>query len=805
MYNQYYIILKEPIDVTEKIVDGFRGFGEAQQSYDSNPISIFDSKSKVPDKKDDLVLERKDVHESQVSVVNNGSQKVLTSKRKLKTIRKIQSDSHLNHTSIKSVMEKRNMLKAAKRNILISNREGNDTLSLKKNKHIKSTVKSNENTDNSNLSGKEESLNSYTQSPLPGPIESSSHKTILRPSKLDNVTEESSAINGRFSKFGQPSKERKGKRQWKPSLKMQQHVTSLEAKGVRDSSIVVQHSSASVVQAKFGQTTFGSPMNIPSGIASTELLESGAMKNRDGNCISGPDRRIPLSDSNEQIDEILESRWGSSRLRKVENKFVKTGSRVGRSPSTSSELGASLPVSHLEVSSKSNYNNKSILVTSNQNCDSVKNGDMEIPSDNKLNDSKLKNSKKISGMRSQHKKPLIRQAKLIDQKTELKSNMSTSKENTPIAKLSSPLIRESKLKLNQDVLEQLRVPSRQVEFYQAIQRSMQSAERKPPKLIHNLQNPAGTALVSCNDDVEFKGNKSSTEVNLTKSKAGTSLKPSNRMPGLIVCGICGAVKYYSFILQAKKFGTFSCEPCRKFISKCIKLSKDTSDGVELFSCVVGNKTSSQLEKTNQNPGMCVVPPVIRKPLNTPQGTSWQCDKKDGIVSATDARCQACWLKLCLIGYNLEATNYDKLRLHLAPKEIFRRLLPASSKRGESDDLLPGRGKILEFSRQVPLSRPLFDGFGIDEQEALNVDNIDKGKVPLSDGGSLRKDSKNVDFCSTPKANLVTNNTSPNNTQTNETPNKYKETVGLKNDTNCSCVERLPNGWTKRAIKHVEGM
>ena len=42
------------------------------------------------------------------------------------------------------------------------------------------------------------------------------------------------------------------------------------------------------------------------------------------------------------------------------------------------------------------------------------------------------------------------------------------------------------------------------------------------------------------------------------------------MPGNIVCGICGAVRYYAFILQAKKFGTFSCEPCRKFISKTIK-------------------------------------------------------------------------------------------------------------------------------------------------------------------------------------------------------------------------------------------
>ena len=48
------------------------------------------------------------------------------------------------------------------------------------------------------------------------------------------------------------------------------------------------------------------------------------------------------------------------------------------------------------------------------------------------------------------------------------------------------------------------------------------------------------------------------------------------------------------------------------------------------------------------------------------------------------RCQACWLKLCLIGYNLEGSLYDKLRLHLAPKDVFRKLLPISSERGKCE-------------------------------------------------------------------------------------------------------------------------
>ncbi len=49
-------------------------------------------------------------------------------------------------------------------------------------------------------------------------------------------------------------------------------------------------------------------------------------------------------------------------------------------------------------------------------------------------------------------------------------------------------------------------------------------------------------------------------------------------------------------------------------------------------------------------GKCVVPPVIRANANAL--------KRKG---DTDVRCEACWLKLCLIGYNLETTLYDRLR------------------------------------------------------------------------------------------------------------------------------------------------
>ena len=95
---------------------------------------------------------------------------------------------------------------------------------------------------------------------------------------------------------------------------------------------------------------------------------------------------------------------------------------------------------------------------------------------------------------------------------------------------------------------------------------------------------AGTALVEDIGSLASNSNSPTTAIASAKN---------NRMPGNIVCGICGAVRYYAFILQAKKFGTFSCEPCRKFISKTIKMcennqdSDDESDDEEedIFPCL----------------------------------------------------------------------------------------------------------------------------------------------------------------------------------------------------------------------------
>jgi len=50
------------------------------------------------------------------------------------------------------------------------------------------------------------------------------------------------------------------------------------------------------------------------------------------------------------------------------------------------------------------------------------------------------------------------------------------------------------------------------------------------------------------------------------------------LPGTVVCGVCGAVRFYRFVKQARKFGIFSCESCRKFISKMMKRQSCSKGG-----------------------------------------------------------------------------------------------------------------------------------------------------------------------------------------------------------------------------------
>ena len=162
--------------------------------------------------------------------------------------------------------------------------------------------------------------------------------------------------------------------------------------------------------------------------------------------------------------------------------------------------------------------------------------------------------------------------------------------------------------------------------------------------------------------------------------------------------------------------------------------------------------------------------------------------------------EVCWLKLCLIGYTLSDSDsrlYDKLRSHLGPQKVYKKLLPDSCNRGKSNSLLPHRGEILEFNRQVPLSRPLFDGFGFpDDDRRLggSVTTIDEKKSLFSSG---EVSSSACNNSQTSKKYVVSRGDSQ---KENTVINKPSLTSAGRS----TCVERLPNGWTKKAEKDISG-
>ncbi|XP_050313508.1 histone-lysine N-methyltransferase trithorax [Anthonomus grandis grandis] len=105
--------------------------------------------------------------------------------------------------------------------------------------------------------------------------------------------------------------------------------------------------------------------------------------------------------------------------------------------------------------------------------------------------------------------------------------------------------------------------------------------------------------------------------------------------GTIICSVCGAIRYYHFIKQARKFNIYSCESCRKFISKQIKRQNVGSGIANPLSCLLGQ-------------GNCHVPPVEK----SQHLKITKCSNR--------SRCSACWLKMCLKTYHLPITLKQNL-------------------------------------------------------------------------------------------------------------------------------------------------
>ncbi|XP_033330658.2 histone lysine N-methyltransferase trithorax isoform X2 [Megalopta genalis] len=134
------------------------------------------------------------------------------------------------------------------------------------------------------------------------------------------------------------------------------------------------------------------------------------------------------------------------------------------------------------------------------------------------------------------------------------------------------------------------------------------------------------------------------------------------LTGTIKCGVCGAVRFYRFVKQARKFGIHSCESCRKFISKMIKrqaCAKSTNSTLPILQCHKGD-------------GLCLVPPVVR----SQQWNLMRCVYK--------ARCPACWLKMCLKCYNIPSSLRMSLNALLPPMMRDPLSIPLSLSQQDND-------------------------------------------------------------------------------------------------------------------------
>ena len=134
---------------------------------------------------------------------------------------------------------------------------------------------------------------------------------------------------------------------------------------------------------------------------------------------------------------------------------------------------------------------------------------------------------------------------------------------------------------------------------------------------------------------------------------------SSKHEGNIVCGVCGNIKYYKDVRKARKYGTFSCEPCHAFL-----LTTISRRVCPKFVCL-GEE------------GTCFVPPEGER------------DKKKRRNSG-NGRCQACWLFLCLLGCDFGSNLFNKLK-NLLPDSLCKVLR-------ETTKTISSAGEILECTR-----------------------------------------------------------------------------------------------------------
>ncbi|CAD6224696.1 GSCOCG00005507001-RA-CDS [Cotesia congregata] len=232
--------------------------------------------------------------------------------------------------------------------------------------------------------------------------------------------------------------------------------------------------------------------------------------------------------------------------------------------------------------------------------------------------------------------------------------------------------------------------------------------------------------------------------NNSNNNHNTSINSS--LTGTVKCGVCGAVRFYRFVNQARKFGIYSCESCRKFISKIIKHQ----------ACAKSTNTTLPVLQCHKGDGMCLVPPVVR----SQQWNLMRCAYK--------ARCPACWLKMCLKCYNIPMSIKMGLNSLLPP--LHRDPVMSLGSMSQDSDGLDNQktvGSKINWPAEDSLEKNLF-------KSAISWTGIQERKVGYQSGQGLlankfnkiRKKIKSPlvlsppSACSSPTASQSTQSTQP---------------------------------------------
>ena len=119
-------------------------------------------------------------------------------------------------------------------------------------------------------------------------------------------------------------------------------------------------------------------------------------------------------------------------------------------------------------------------------------------------------------------------------------------------------------------------------------------------------------------------------------------------PGYITCAICAATKYYAHV--QRRYGVFSCEPCSKFFARFIKEPK------QFFCARTGQSAHMSSTCLTLSSGDCPIGPRSSESRNV-----------------SGSRCRACWLKVCLQKFQMDAELRLSISSAFAPQLVGKQM------------------------------------------------------------------------------------------------------------------------------------